>query len=173
MFVKPFNIFMILLITLFLIACNPPKENEEEEEEEIVKKAYDVTTYVTLGDKSKLLEKQVDDQTVIDLNPSGIKLSIDPTITYQQMDGFGAAMTESSAYVISQLESDDKSDIMTSLFGESGIGISFVRLTIGASDFSLDNYTYNDTINNEPDLDLENFSIERETTMLIPRLQEA
>lgn len=168
---KTFNILMIFMITMFLIACDPPKQIEEEED--IVKKSYDITTYVTTADKTKLLDKQADGQTVIDLNPSGVRILIDPTIKHQIMDGFGAAMTESSAYVLSQLDTAKRTEVMQSLFGLEGIGISFLRLTVGASDFSLDNYTYNDTVNNEPDLTLSGFSISREEIYLVPRLLEA
>jgi len=152
-----------------LVGC----DNNEQKGEEPVKKVYTIQSYTTLGDKTKLLEKEAVGESVIDLNPSGTKITIDPHIKYQQMDGFGAAMTESSAVVINQLDPDLKSEVLDTLFSKNGIGMSFVRLTMGASDFSLDNYTYNDTDNNEEDLLLENFSIEREKEHLIPILKEA
>ena len=53
------------------------------------------------------------------------------------------------------------------------MNMSFIRLTMGASDFSLDNYTYNDTVDNIEDMTLSQFSIQRETEHLIPILKEA
>ena len=68
------------------------------------------------------------------------------SIQYQQMDGFGAAITDSSAWVIyNQLSPDQRNALMNSLFSpSSGIGLSYMRLPMGASDFSLYPYTYDD-----------------------------
>src|SRR5690606_33483481 len=114
-----------------------------------------------------------DKQTDLNLKANGTKIRLDPSKLYQEMDGFGAALTESSAVVISGLDETSKQQVLEDLFGDSGISMSFMRLTIGASDFSLNNYTYNDTEDNIPDLELANFSIDREKEKLIPLIKEA
>ena len=56
------------------------------------------------------------------------------------MQGFGAAMTDASAELLSRLPEDKRRAIMAELFGRAngGLGLSFTRLTVGASDFSRD-----------------------------------
>jgi len=90
------------------------------------------------------------------------------------LDGFGAAMSDSSAYVLNQLKtshSTQYSQVMSDLFDPTnGIGISFVRVTISATDFSLSNYTYDDT---SGDTNLINFSIAHDQKYMIPVLLDA
>ena len=66
-------------------------------------------------------------------------ITIDDTQRFQTMQGFGAAMTDTSAWLIwDRLTPHRRGSLMRELFapGPSGIGISYVRLPIGASDFT-------------------------------------
>lgn len=162
-----FNIILLALLTL--VSC----EVEDDEGEEPVKKLYNVSSYVTAGNKTKLLTQGTDETTAFNEKKSGYNIEIKPELTFQTMDGFGAAMTESSAYLLMGLEPNLRSEVMASLFGSEGISMSFVRVAMGASDFSLDNFTYNDTVENQPDIDLNNFSIQRDETYVIPILKDA
>lgn len=103
-----------------------------------------------------------------------LSVAIDDTKEYQAMEGFGASLTGSSAYVIqSHLEEAEQDQLLEELFdAEQGIGISFIRLTIGASDFSLSNFTYNDLDVNETDPDQNNFDLSVEDEYLVPLLQK-
>lgn len=56
----------------------------------------------------------------------------------QKILGFGGAFTESAAYVYAGLDSDRKREVLERLFGKSGLGYNFCRISIGSSDFSLD-----------------------------------
>lgn len=134
-------------------------------------KAYEFTPYLTSGDKSSLLSEGLSIQTD-ESNPSIFKITIDTKKKYQTIDGFGAAMSESAAYVLSSLTESKREEVMNLLFGETGIGIDFVRIPMGASDFALNNYTYND-LSSGTDTALEQFSIQRDLLYVIPRLQEA
>ncbi len=91
----------------------------------------------------------------------------------QPIEGLGAAVTGSSAYVLmTYLSSDDRTTILEELFGEEGLGFSFIRVTIGASDFSLEDFTYSDLPTGNEDLALSGFSIDMEREHLIPVLKE-
>ncbi len=99
----------------------------------------------------------------------------DPTIyvdeheTFQTVDGFGASLTDSSAYLINQkLSASARNTLMSNLFSPtSGIGISWLRQPMGASDFShVGNYNYR----NSPTA---SFSIAHDTTDIIPLLLQA
>jgi glucosylceramidase len=101
-------------------------------------------------------------------------LSATPTViditdgtTYQTLDGFGAAMTDSSAWLI--YNSPQRNTIMNDLFSVSGgAGFNFVRVPMGASDFARNNYSYDDTC-----CDLNDFSINHDKAYIIPILLQA
>lgn len=96
-------------------------------------------------------------------------LIIDPAQKYQEIEGFGAALTGSSAYLINELSSGKKSSLLKELFDpNTGIGISYLRMSIGASDFSLQDFTYNDMPAGQTDEDLVNFSLEEDEKDVIP-----
>ncbi len=77
----------------------------------------------------------------------------------QAVNGFGASFTETAAYVMSGMTQATLDDTMTRIFDKkNGIGISMLRNTIGASDFSLEYSTYND-IASATDYNLENFDM--------------
>jgi len=103
------------------------------------------------------------------------QVSIDPAVRFQQMQGFGAAMTDASAELFSKLPEDRRRAIMTELFGRAngGLGLSFTRLTVGASDFSPNHYSYDDTPGNAPDPELRYFSIKPAQRYVLPRTREA
>ena len=102
-------------------------------------------------------------------------IAIDPAQHFQQMHGFGAAMTDASAELFSRLSDDKRRAIMAELFGRAngGLGLSFTRLTVGASDFSRTHYSYDDTPGNAPDPELQHFSIDPAKQYVLPRVREA
>lgn len=124
-----------------------------------------VSVYQTSSDGIQKLSQQ-NDRFFTETSCGGTIITIDNGVKYQTMDGFGAAMTGSSAYLMNnQMNTLQRNALMDDLFGSSGIALSFVRHSIGSSDFSLSNYTYH-----EPG---ETFSIADDTTDLIPMLLEA
>jgi len=102
-------------------------------------------------------------------------VTIDSAKHFQRIHGFGAAMTDASAELISRLPDDKRRAIMAELFGRAngGLGLSFTRLTVGASDFSTTHYSYDDTAANAPDPELRTFSIGPARKYVLPRVREA
>ena len=94
---------------------------------------------------------------------------------FQRMHGFGAAMTDASAELLSRLPEDKRRAVMAELFSRAngGLGLSFTRLTVGASDFSRTHYSYDDSPRNEPDPELRFFSIDPARKFVLPRVREA
>ena len=84
-------------------------------------------------------------------------------------------MTDASAEVISSLREDKRRALMAELFSRAngGLGLSFTRLTVGASDFSTSDYSYDDTPGNVPDPGLRDFSISPAKKYVLPRVREA
>lgn len=105
----------------------------------------------------------------------GEAITIDTSRHFQTMQGFGAAITDASAEVLSGLADKKRKALMLELFGrkDGGLGLSFTRLTVGASDFSTHDYSYDDTPRNAPDPDLRYFSIEPAKKYVLPRAREA
>jgi glucosylceramidase len=102
-------------------------------------------------------------------------VTIDTTRRFQKVHGFGAAMTDASAILLSGLAEDRRKAIMAELFGRGpdGLGLSFTRLTVGASDFSPTHYSYDDPPGNAPDPALRYFSIDPARRYVLPRTREA
>jgi glucosylceramidase len=107
---------------------------------------------------------------------SGSLITVDASKQYQQMDGFGGSLTDSSAWLIgNKLSASQQTTLMQQLFSPSGgIGISFLRQPMGATDFSASgNYSYDDVPSGQTDPGLANFSIAHDTTYIIPLLKQA
>jgi glucosylceramidase len=102
-------------------------------------------------------------------------VAIDSSKRFQRMHGFGAAMTDASAELFSRLPAAKRRALMTELFGRAngGLGLSFMRVTVGASDFSRTHYSYDDTPGNAPDPGLRYFSIAPARQYVLPRVREA
>lgn len=131
-----------------------------------------VTPWITTGDKSKLLQQQSTLSFEINSTSGGNTLTINPTSVYQTIDGFGFCLTEGSAEVITSLANTQQSALLNELFDKNnGLGISMLRISIGASDLSSSNYSYNET---SGDINMTNFSLAGpDLTYLIPILKKA
>ncbi|MCS7010118.1 MAG: hypothetical protein NZL98_01950 [Anaerolineales bacterium] len=135
-----------------------------------------IQVWVTLGDRSKLLSHEPPLRFTPGRPLEGTTIQIDASILYQQFEGAGAAMTESSAWLIMDvLDERTREELMRNLFTRegSGIGLSYLRLPMGASDFALDDYTYNDLPLGQTDPTLRFFNIERDRKYVIPALKMA
>ena len=106
--------------------------------------------------------------------PGSQIIAVNGQIRYQTITGFGAAMTDSSAYLLQdQLTPEGHTIAMQALFGQPGIHLDFVRIPIGASDFTATGvpYSYDDLPAGETDPTLANFSIAHDDAYIIPALQ--
>lgn len=101
-------------------------------------------------------------------------IDIDASKTFQSVEGFGYTLTGGSALMINKLQSSIKKDLLEELFGnsEKSIKISYLRLSIGASDLDEHPFSYNDLPEGETDTLLEKFSLSEDYNNLIPLLKE-
>lgn len=135
-----------------------------------------VQPVVTTGDRSQLLRAGSTVRFGSGGSNAQFVISVDPTIRYQQIDGVGASLTDSSAWVIwNKLDSVQQEALMQQLFSPSaGIGISFLRQPMGASDFSASgNYSYDDMPPGQTDVNLANFSVAHDDAYIVPLLRQA
>jgi glucosylceramidase len=133
-----------------------------------------IEMWLTKSDQSVLLQKQTG-MISFDNNSNGFSfIDIDSSKTYQSIDGFGYALTGGSAHVINQLNASDKSALLNELFGNgpNSIGVSYLRISIGASDLNASVYSYDDIPSGQTDTALANFSLSQDTIDVIPLLKQ-
>ncbi|SOD82270.1 glycoside hydrolase family 30 protein [Spirosoma fluviale] len=101
-------------------------------------------------------------------------IRVDPTKTYQTIDGFGYTLTGGSAMLINQMEATARMALLTELFTASGkgIGVSYLRISIGASDLDERVFSYDDLPAGETDPTLAKFSLAPDEQHLIPVLKQ-
>jgi glucosylceramidase len=100
-----------------------------------------------------------------------LTIVIDPTATAQRIDGFGGCFNEIGWRALLRLDDVDRTRVMRALFDDKdGLGFTFGRIPIGSSDFGLSPYSYDDA---PGDVEMKQFSIERDRYMLIPFIKAA
>ena len=96
---------------------------------------------------------------------------LDPSSAKQEILGFGGAFTDSTCYLLSRMAAEPRRALMQDLFGADAMALNVCRTTIGASDYSLSPYSYDESA--EPDPELKKFSIAHDRAYILPMLQEA
>lgn len=132
-----------------------------------------VNIWETTSDKSKLLAQQASVNFAADAGTNATTITVDENTTYQTIDGFGYALTGGSASLINGLGANQNTflnDIFSTASGH--VGSTFVRITIGASDLSSSDFTYDDMPSGQTDNSLTHFSIAQEMTDLVPVLKK-
>jgi glucosylceramidase len=100
---------------------------------------------------------------------------VDPTLTYQAMQGFGGAITDSAASVLYTLPAGQRASVMASLFSPvTGDSLDYLRQPIGGSDFvTTAAYTYDDLPQGQTDYAMRKFSIAHDQAQILPLLRQA
>lgn len=107
----------------------------------------------------------------INLKSGEVKIKIDTSKKYQKFMGVGGAFTEAASSTLDRMTADKRQEAIEAYFHpEKGIGYSFCRTHINSCDFSLGNYAYTET---PDDVELKDFTIERDRKSLIPLIKDA
>jgi len=108
-------------------------------------------------------------------DPARPAIEIAPGAVYQEIDGFGCTLTGGSAQLLWALPAEQLDDLLHELFATGGnaIGLSYLRISIGASDLDEKVFSYADQSpgQEKPDIELSNFSLEPDKKALIPVLK--
>lgn len=161
------NIILFYYLTVTLLACGRDKNETVMPDPEPSVVSGDVTLYVTTNNRSLDFAKQgIPFNGQLSMSPSTITLN--PTQRFQSMDGFGAAITGSTCFNLLRMNQADRTKFLKSTFSPTeGMGYSYIRISIGCSDFSLSEYTCCDTPG------IQNFALqEEENNYVIPILKE-
>lgn len=134
----------------------------------------DVAFYLTKGDGSVLFKRQAVSLNFGSQGP-GLTITVDSTKTYQTIDGFGYCLTGGSAYLINHLAATDRDALLRELFltDSTHIGVSYLRISIGASDLSANVFSYDDAGSpSSPDTALQYFDLSTDKLDLVPLLKQ-
>lgn len=114
--------------------------------------------------------KQYSEDSGINKPTTKVRISFNDRKQAQNILGFGASFTDSSAYLINEvLNKNDRDELMKALFDKkSGIGLNILRNPMGSSDYSRTIYSYDDQEEGEEDIELLNFSIQHDLKSIIP-----
>ncbi|RFZ82935.1 glucan endo-1,6-beta-glucosidase [Mucilaginibacter terrenus] len=128
-----------------------------------------VSAWLTKGDQSSLLAQSTLNFAA-DAGTNATTITVDENVTYQGIDGFGYTLTGGSASLLNGLGANQTA-VLNELFGTGNgqIGVSYLRISIGASDLSSSDFTYNQTAG---DVNMNNFSLAPENTDFLPILKK-
>lgn len=134
----------------------------------------DVDFYLTTGNQFALFQKQNISLIFGTASNSYPTITVDTTQAYQTIDGFGYTLTDGSASLISGLSSSVQKNLLQELFGtgDNSIGVSYLRISIGASDLSATVYSYDDMPSGQTDTALQNFSLRKDQSNVVPILKQ-
>ncbi len=155
------KITALATLNLLMMNCQSPQQQEKESKEN---KNLAVEIYETSAKGNKLTK--IEERSASD---SAIKIILRPEEKFQKITGFGGSFTESSAYLLNKLGKENREKILQAYFGEEGANYSLTRTHINSCDFSLSNYSYTPT----PDEELKDFSIKEDMDDLIPMIKDA
>lgn len=128
-----------------------------------------IDVWLTSADQSQLLQ-QIESRPFGTDQSDAPLIAIDVTQRLQTIEGFGFSLTGGSAMLIQQLPEATRRQLLEELFLPSGIGVSFLRLSIGASDLSEQSYSYDEVA--DDDFELRHFDLQAGDRQVVPLLQE-
>ncbi len=101
-------------------------------------------------------------------------LTVDDAQNFQTMDGFGFALTGGSAQLLMRMSAEARASLLKQLFttGADGIGVSYLRVSIGASDMNERVFSYDDLPPGETDVELAKFNLGLDRADVIPVLKQ-
>jgi glucosylceramidase len=165
----------VIILTLWLASCNAKCSSKESDGPGPGPTGnQSIEVWLTKGDQSALLQKQNPGLSFGTATNNFPFIDVDTTTIMQTIDGFGYTLTSGSAEVINGLSATVKNDLLTELFGNAinSIRVSYLRVSIGASDLSSSVYSYDDMPAGQTDVNLDHFSLDPDKTHLIPLLKQ-
>jgi glucosylceramidase len=133
-----------------------------------------VRLWLTTADRSSLFALQTLPLQFSESRNALPVVDVNDMEQYQPIDGFGLALTGGSAQLLMRMEPAPRNSLLKELFAsqENDIGISYLRVSIGASDMNDHVFSYDDWPAGETDVELAKFSLAPDRTDVIPILKE-
>lgn len=168
------NACLLLLITSSFIFGDCSKKSSPAPTPPSTTPGAKVDMWLTKPDQTALLQQQPQTLQFGNIANSYAYIDVDSATGYQTVDGFGYTLTGGSAYLINQMDAAARAALLNELFGNStnAIGVSYLRVSIGASDLNSTVFSYDDMPAGQTDINLTNFSLSKDTVDLIPVLKQ-
>ncbi|MBA3826570.1 MAG: glucosylceramidase [Ktedonobacterales bacterium] len=168
------GITSLLIVSLTIVALTRPAG-------QVHAAGPTVKVWLTTTDGANTITPQPDLSFATGGGTANQTVFVDDTQSFQQMTGFGAAMTDTSAYLIgTKMSTSQRNAVMTALFDPTnGIGLSFVRIPMGSSDYTATPanapapYSYDDVAAGQTDPTLAQFSLNHDLPYIISTLKQA
>ncbi len=134
----------------------------------------EIDAYITTSDQNSLLQKQ---STVLSFTATANNYQdvvVDSTIRFQTIDGFGYTLTGGSASLLKAMSAANRTAVLQEMFGTgtNSNAVSYLRISIGASDLNSSVFSYDDMPAGQTDVNLANFNLSKDTLDLVPVLKE-
>jgi len=165
------KILIFCCFTALLISCSPRYAPQSAGIDK--SNSLSIERWLTDAKESVFFAKQKNDLQFTSQQNQLPSIGVDANKKFQQVDGFGFCLTDGSAMLLNQMKEPEKTQLLNELFStkSNGIGISYLRITIGASDLSDHVFSYDDLPAGETDINLAHFSIDEDKKDLIPILK--
>lgn len=163
-----------VILILSVITCIKTNEEKKDSTPKSTRSGS-LDYWLTKGDRSILFEKQKSVDFFINSTVNQYPvIEVDTATRFQEIYGFGYTLTGGSAALLHKMSSFQKNALLNELFGceSSGLCISYLRVSLGASDLDETVFSYNDIDINKEDIELSSFSLSKDTMALIPVLKE-
>ena len=130
-----------------------------------------VDVWRTNADRSELMAHQ---RVAARAGTASDTITVDAKKSYQSVDGFGFAMTGGSAQLLHKMSAARRHEVLQRLFGRgpNDLGVSYLRVSIGASDMNDHVYTYDDMPAGQTDPSLAHFTLAEDEADVIPMMKE-
>ncbi len=150
--VKKLQILLLLPLIAVQVKCGTSKNAAAN--------SGKAESWITTTDESSKLQKQNDLVFNSEAN-SNQTISVDASQKFQTIEGFGFSLTGGSAQAILKLDKAKREELLQELFSrkEDAIGLSYLRISIGASDLNETVFSYDDMPEGQTDLKLEHFNL--------------
>lgn len=166
------GIFQLLTVFLLLFCLHTKAASKSSSSG---KNKESVQFWLTSPSSDLLFQKQQNIISIHEFRDDSIPvIDINSGQTFQAIDGFGNCLTDGSAMLLKKMSPGSRKEILNELFATDGknIGISYLRISLGASDLSNKPFTYDDLTAGETDFDLKKFSLDENRKVLIPVLRD-
>ncbi len=130
--------------------------------------------WLTTHDRTQLLAHQASGGVFVAAEAGTTTIRLDEQRSLQTVDGFGFALTGGSAQLLHHMDPAQRHALLQEVFGTGpkDAGVSFLRVSVGASDMNDHVYTYDDMPAGATDPKLAHFSLAEDEKDVIPVLKE-
>jgi glucosylceramidase len=165
---------LAFLLFAFLVLCVSGKADSKNNAPKETTPKNEVGFWLTSPSSGILFQKQNLALKFAKLSDSETVIEVDPGRVFQTIDGFGNCLTDGSATLLHKMSPKARAALLKELFAvnDNNIGISYLRVSLGASDLSDVPYSFDDLPGGQSDFELKKFSIDPNRKDLIPVLRE-